>query len=580
MTVAAAPLVVRVVPDETGVAKRFDYVVPDEWRELVAVGTRVRVPLGPRRVGAYVVEVDVEPATDDLRSITKVSGHGPAPELFELADWARWRWAAKSSVSFLRTASPERNVAGLPGPGTLRPPPHPLDPLAADALVAGACTVVRLPPADDPTPIALAASGAPALVLCPSKRQAKLVAVRLRRSGVDVALVPDDWAKAAAGGRVVVGTRAAAWAPCPGVETIVVLDEHDEAYQEEGSPTWHARDVAIERARRAGAACILVSPMPTLEAQAAAATVVTPSRQRERAGWPILDVVDQRREDVARTGLFSPRLVDAIAGAERVVAVLNQKGRAALLACRQCRNVARCEACDGAVRKPADTLVCRRCGTERPAVCAECGSVDIKTVRLGVTRVAEDLAKLTGERVVEVTAETPASTVDSARLYVGTEAALHQVGRVDLVAFLDYDQELLAPRYRAAEHALALVVRAGRLVGGRGSGGRVLVQTHLPDHEVIKAATLGDPGRFDDPERDRRAMYGFPPHGAVAEVGGTAAEAFVAALDPPPLGVKVVGPHDGTWQVRAPDHHTLCTALDGVARPSGRLRLAIDPPRL
>jgi hypothetical protein len=138
---------------------------------------------------------------------------------------------------------------------------------------------------------------------------------------------------------------------------------------------------------------------------------------------------------------------------------------------------------------------------------------------MGVTRAVEDLAALAGERVVAVTAETPATEVDSARLYVGTEAVLHQVGQADVVAFLDLDQELLAPRYRAAEEALGLVARAARLVGGRRDGGRVLLQTRTPDHEVCRAALLGDPTRVSEAEDERRALLGFPPHRALAEVG-------------------------------------------------------------
>ena len=88
---------------------------------------------------------------------------------------------------------------------------------------------------------------------------------------------------------------------------IVVVDEHDEGLQEERAPTWHARDVAIERARRAGIPCVLLSPCPSLEALDAADRVVEPSRAEERAGWPILDVVDRRRDD-PRSGLYSDRL--------------------------------------------------------------------------------------------------------------------------------------------------------------------------------------------------------------------------------------------------------------------------------
>lgn len=575
---------VRVLPDETGLGKTFDYLVPPEWVDHVQVGTRVRIALGPRRVGAWVTEVGVEPPPGvTLRPIAKLSGHGPSAEVLDLARWARWRWAAKTPVPFLRTASPERNVDHIPGrPMLAHPVPAVTDPTVAPLvpeLLAGGPVVVRLPPTADLLPVVQAAAGrGDALVICPSRREARHLAVRLRRMGVPVALHPDDWAKAAGGGHVVIGTRAAAWAPAPDLAAVVVLDEHDEVHQEERSPTWHARGVALERARRRGVPCILTSPMPTLEALAVA-RLVRVDRATERAGWPAAVVVDRTEEPPGRNALFSPQLVDVLDTDARVLCVLNQKGRAALLGCAACGRTARCEHCDAAVHKPDGELVCRRCHTTRPVICAACGGVHLKTIRLGVGRVVEDLAALTGERVVQVTAETPARDVDSARLYVGTEAVLHQVGRADVVAFLDLDQELLAPRYRAAEEALALVVRAGRLVGGRADGGRVLLQTRAPDHEVVRAALLGDPDRVRVAEDDRRALLGFPPHRALAEVGDQAAEAFVARI-PADAGVEVQGPVDGTWRLRAPDHATLCDALAAVERPPGRLRLAVDPLRL
>src|SRR5690606_4416932 len=122
---------------------------------------------------------------------------------------------------------------------------------ASSRLVASGGGVLRLPPTSDPMPAILSASAAgPALVIVPGVDQAILLAARLRRSGLTVALAPHDWAAAAGGVDVVIGSRVAAWAPCPGLVAAVVVDEHDEALQDEGSPTWHARDVVIERCRR------------------------------------------------------------------------------------------------------------------------------------------------------------------------------------------------------------------------------------------------------------------------------------------------------------------------------------------
>ncbi len=258
---------VRVVPDVAGLAKTFDYLVPAALADEVQVGSLVRIDLHGRRVGAWVVALDVAPPDGVvLKELAHLTGVGPAADLVELSGWAAWRWAGRRRT-FLRAASPPGRVRALPRPPSARPvavtvPPGP-EVVAALAQDRG---VVRLPPGADRYPVVVAALGslAPdrdALVLCPSVDQAQALTARLRRAGVAVACVAHrqpgaaataEWARAAAGGVAVVGARAGAWAPVPRLGRVVVLDEHDEAYQEESAPTWHARDVVVERARRAG----------------------------------------------------------------------------------------------------------------------------------------------------------------------------------------------------------------------------------------------------------------------------------------------------------------------------------------
>ncbi|MBK5224790.1 MAG: hypothetical protein JJE52_18330, partial [Acidimicrobiia bacterium] len=536
---AAAPRVARVLPDVPAIDREFDYVVPTTMSDL-AVGDVVRVALHGRRVGGWVVDDHVRPPEGvELRPIAKRSGLGPSSDVIDLARWAAWRWAGRRA-SFLRTAAPPNVVASVPARPTSRiPPPKVDDPLVLDAL-SRPLSVLRLPPTADRFPVALAAAGlGQALLLVPSIGQARSLAMRLRRAGVEVAVHPRDWA-AAAGGRVVVGARAAAWAPAPDLAAVVIFDEHDEVWQEERTPTWHAREVAIERARRAGVPCVLVSPTPSLEALDAG-ELVEPSRSAERAGWPILDVIDRRDDDPIRGGLWSERLTPMLRRDGRVVCVLNRTGRARLLACVQCGELARCEHCGASVEQiERGTLRCRHCQIERPQVCQACGARAQKNLRLGVTRAREELEALVNEPVVEVTGATADEPLPDARVYIGTEAVLHQVTAADLVVFLDLDQELLAPRYRAGEQALTLLARAARVVGRRGEGGRVAVQTRIPHHDVIQAVLKADPAGFAERERVRREALRFPPSSALAEVSGAAAPAFVERLGRP-TGVEVLG---------------------------------------
>jgi primosomal protein N' (replication factor Y) len=563
----------------------------------VGVGTLVRIELQGRRVGGWVVELDSQPPEGTaLRPLAKVTGWGPPPDLVDLTSWAAHRWAGRA-VSMLRTASPARAVTGVPAPQrTGTPVPFTGDQLADEAfgpLNPGgnsppdrwaissndvwAPTVVRLAPAADRWPLVLAACRrGNALILLPSLDEAKALGRRLRRANIPVAVMPDEWAQAR-GGATVVGARAAAWAPVADLAAVLVLDEHDQAYKQEQTPAWHARDVVAERARRAGVPCVLASPCPTLEAQDWG-PLVTPSRSTERQGWPIVDVVDLRKEDTGRTGLYSPRLVELLNDGGRVVCVLNRKGRARLLACAACGEVATCERCAAALVQPeAGTLVCLRCDLHRPTVCSNCGGTRLKLLRVGVSRAAEELQALARTEVVEVTGESEPGALPDARVYVGTEAVLHQVATADVVAFLDLDQELLAPRYRAAEEALGLLARASRLLRGRREReGRLVLQTRLPDHEVVQAALHADPARVGDAERQRRRVLGYPPATAMAAVSGAVADEYVLGVH----GVDLLGPRDGTWLLRAPDHETLLSALAAAPRPSGRLRVDVDPLRV
>ena len=576
----------RVVPDVTGLDKQFDYLVPDAWGGDVRVGTIVRVGLAGRRVGGWVVAVgppDPEVPAAKLRPLAKVTGHGPSAELIDLAAWASRRWAAGRLRPFLLAASPPRAVPALPAPAVTAGRPGPIDAGAARLLVGGG-GVVRRPPSADAVPVVLAAASVgPTLVVTPSVDQARLLGARLRRSGLSVAVVPRDWAAAAGGVDVVVGARAAAWAPMPLVGAVVVLDEHDEALQEERAPTWHARDVAVERARRAGAPCLLVSPVPTLAAlDWAGDRVSTPTRNDERAGWPILEVVDRRNDEPWRRSLVSSSLIKALRDAERtVVCVLNAPGRARRLACRSCRALQRCERCQAAVAQTRDGLLrCARCGTERPVVCQVCGSSALVVLRPGVSGLREELEAAAGRPVVEITGESAEEAAAApAAVFVGTEAVLHRVPRADVVAFLDIDDELLAPRFRADEQALVLLARAARLLGPRADGGRLLVQTRLPHHEVLDAVLHADPGRLSGPALARRRELGLPPSRALAVLSGAGAEELAGALRRDST-VAVAGPADGRYLVRAADPDALGTALASAPRPTDRVRVEVDPPRV
>ena len=618
---APVALVARVLPDLPALDRELDYLVPAELAAQLRPGTVVRVPLQGRRVRGWVTAYPVAPAEGlVLRPIATVTGWGPTPDLVDLASWAAWRWAGRRRA-FLVTATSPLVVKNLP-PGaragrraraSAMTTPEPATPDgatgdgpgrgavmpaarraaragAARALVERAISwgpgthLLRLPPDHDATEVvvALAARG-PVLVVVPSEERAAAGAATLRHRGLAVARVPGEWAQARAGADVVIGSRGAAWAPCPHMAGAAVFDAHDEGLVQGTAPTWDAANVVAERARRAGAVCAWVSACPTQEMLAAQPRVHLPSRSEERAGWAPLHVVDLRRED-PRTGLFSKALVRLLHEGGRVVCVLNRKGKASLVACAACHELARCDQCGAAVVWVEKELRCRRCGAKRPEVCASCGSDHLGTLRLGVAAAAEQVAALAGRPTAEVTDKAPA--VPAEAVLVGTEAVLFRerglraTGGVDAVVFLDFDQELLAPRYRASEEAIGLLARASRLVEGRWRGGRVLVQTRTPTHPVVKAALLADPGLVSSAERPVRRALRLPPYSAIALLSGPGAKIMAADLAAASTELEVSGPDNGgRFLARAPDHDRLADALATCPRPRERVRVEVGPSR-
>ena len=319
----------------------------------------------------------------------------------------------------------------------------------------GAFRLVRGPSASAGAAEATADSDGDMLVLAASRADAVTLAARLERAGHAVALQPEAWAQAASGGRIVVGARSAVLAPVACLRAVVVLDAHADSYQEQRVPTWQAAVLATERARRAGIPCLLVSSCPTLELLAGR-RLVTLSRDAERSGWAPVALIDARDED-PRAGGYPTRLATLIREAvaaephRRVLAVLNRKGRARLLACGRCRSLLRCGVCGTALvqlERPSQgelaVLHCPRCASSGPAVCSSCGPTRPRIVRPGVARAREDLAALTGLDVAEIARPGADPSLCDAPVLVGTEAVLHRAGSASLVVFLDFDVSSVA----------------------------------------------------------------------------------------------------------------------------------------
>ncbi|NNE94766.1 MAG: hypothetical protein HKN24_01930 [Acidimicrobiales bacterium] len=573
--------VVRVLPDVSGLSKTFDYYVPaDLPGPSVEVGSMVRVQLHGRRTAGWVVAVDVEPPSGvTLEPILKSSSIGPDQQVVDLAQWTARQWAGRWSA-VLKTASPERMVPSRPAAPPSAPVSGGTQPDLESLFDGVGPRVVRSAPCADRFEIVReAARRGPTIIVTPEHHTALALAGRLKRAGIATFRYPEQWTGGLQNG-VVIGARSAIFATVPDLRSIVVINEHDEALANERNPTWNARDVAIERSRRAEVPAVLVSAVPSLAALAATDDVRLPARGPERAWWPLVQVIDRRDDDPGRGGLFSDPMIRRIRGEGRVLCILNRKGRAVMLACATCGELARSESREELMVEDNGALVAPRSGETRPKVCIQCAGTKLKRVRLGVTRVAEELSVLLREPVGEVTGDSTGVEGLAHRVVVGTEALLHRVSVADTVIFLDFDQELLASRYRAAEQAMSLLLRAGTLVGPRAEGGRVLVQTRLPDHRVLRAAARAQPELFTDAERELRRAAQLPPYGGLALVRGSATSEFLVPLENR-LDLELVGPdRNGQVLVKGPDRSSVAEALRELDRPKGgRVSVWVDPVR-
>jgi primosomal protein N' (replication factor Y) len=597
-------VIARIVPDVTGVDKVFDYLVPESLVGNICVGDRVRVPLHNRNVAGWVLQLgdtttqfsDVDESR--LLKVIKVLGKGPSQEVVDLARWAAHMWVGRLRASFV-TASPATLVAALPGSRYTQVSTRKkfdVDAQTIDAVDGAGVSVLRRGPACSPRSLLLtAASKGPVLVVIPTLNRARLMAASLRESGLSVAVMPGDWAVAAGGVDVVIGARSAVWSSVPMLKSIIVIDEHDDALQEERSPSWHARDIAIERANKLGIACILVSPVPSLRAlHRVAGSVASLDPATEASHWPQLRVIDRRLDERWSSSMLSSELIEQLRDhSRRIVCVLNVKGRARLLACGSCRELVRCDVCEAAMTMSSSKqLECPRCANVRPAVCVKCGSGKLAVIKAGVSRLREELAAAAGRRVDEVveisggeTANKDQEIDQTKMLFVGTEAALHRVRDVDTVVFLDIDQEISAPRYRAAEITLSLVVHAARLVARKTSGGLVMIQSMLADHALLRGLAVHDLSEFVYEEMARRQLMQLPPYGALAQVSGTGVDQLADILRSNVL-LQVSATNKDAVLVKSADWETLANSMSDAlvaastrGKKTLRTKTQIDPPR-
>ena len=355
----------------------------------------------------------------------------------------------------------------------------------------------------------------------------------------------DEWWRVLRGeATVVVGTRMAVFAPLAAPGLIVIDEEHDGAYKQDRTPRYDARWIARARAELSGARVVLASATPdvvTLHRARDGAARAVRLRERRAGSAPSLDVVDLRGELVAgNRSIFSRALHDALAHLavpdEQAILLINRRGAATFVLCRDCGASVRCPECDlpYVFHLAGGVLRCHHCGRTAPApsVCPSCGGPRIRYFGAGTQRVEAELGRLfPALRTVRLDSDVLATRRGYETVYDGFREGRYDVlvgtqmvakgldlPRVTLVAVVAADVTLNLPDYRAAERTFQLVAQVAGRAGRGPRPGRVIVQTYAPDHYAIRTAAASDVEGFADEELPRRRLLGYPPFSHLARL--------------------------------------------------------------
>jgi primosomal protein N' (replication factor Y) len=368
----------------------------------------------------------------------------------------------------------------------------------------------------------------------------------------------EQWHRIRSGAaRVVVGTRSAVFAPVPDLALILVDEEQDSSYKQEDAPRYHARDVAVVRAKLSGATVVLGSATPSLEsyfnalprkgAPSKYALVELPDRVESRP-LPEVEILDMRLEfqETGQEQVISRKLAaeigECLERGEQVMVLLNRRGYSPVVLCRACGKTLECVNCAIAMthHKRSHRMECHYCGytAKVPQGCAQCGSEYVYFLGTGSEKLEELLHGLFPRaRIGRLDRDTVRGRYDFERvmgalnageldILVGTQmiAKGHDIHGVTLVGVVGADTALGLPDFRAAERTFLLLTLVGGGGGGGDSPGKVVLQTFFPDHYAVQYAARHDYSGFYDKELRFRSWMHYPPYSALSNVLVRAAE--------------------------------------------------------
>lgn len=339
---------------------------------------------------------------------------------------------------------------------------------------------------------------------------------------------------------VIIGARSALFLPFPDLKLIIVDEEHDGSYKQEEGVIYNGRDMAVMRAQLSQATCILASATPSLETelnvQSKKYQHIHLTSRYGGAELPSVDLIDLRKVKLAHQQWISPALRKALQETlnrgEQAMLFLNRRGYAPITLCRSCGDRIMCPQCSVSLvqHKNQNRLLCHHCGytTLLPRFCGACQQEESYcSIGPGVERIEEEVKDfLPQSRCALLTSDhmtTPQKMMEYIHLIqnhevdilIGTQmmAKGHHFPLLTLVGIVDGDSALSGSDLRASEKSFQLLYQVAGRSGREQRKGKVLIQTHQPEHPVIQALAAHDKARFSALETEQRILHGFPPFG-------------------------------------------------------------------
>lgn len=569
------------------VHRTFDYSIPSELKARILPGMRVRAPFGPRgSLSGTVMAVRDGTSKFKLKAISSLLDPEPlaSQETLALAAWLAERYcapigeclkmmvpanlrSAKRAITIEASDGDWKSLAGKSTPPTftLTPGQDEAVRLVAKKLEARTFSTTLLfgVPASGKTEVYIrlirkaVEAGGQAMFLVPEItltrpffeefKAAIGLPVALWHSQIGARRKRSVWLGLRSGKvRVVVGARSAALLPFKDLRLIVMDEEQDESYKQDGQvPYYHAREVVLKRAKTFNATAILGSATPSIEAFARQGTkgfdVVRMDQRISRTTPPTIRIIDRPPEyhGGCLTEELLERTKNCLERGEQVILLVNRRGYSNFVMCKRCSWVARCPACNvayihhktggGGGLFGDSYLLCHHCGQrgERPSVCGKCRKGEFRYAGIGTQKVVEEIKRrLPGARILRMDRDTVSKEkveeeesiyadflARKADILVGTKlvAKGFHFPDVTLVGIVDADTMLSMPDFRAAERTVQMLIQAAGRAGRAEKPGQVLLQTAQATHYAIQAVARGDYGAFARTEMGLRSELFYPP---------------------------------------------------------------------